>query len=136
MAYLKLAGTHGTVTLNGGVRSASCRRCSTPSGSWRRGPAGHPGGVIGEASDVVTITMDGVAAADGGGVANGFGVDESGDDGFITSDGGPAANSVQTFSQATATTSTIATLGHGQLRDRPTPPARASSPATPACMPT
>jgi hypothetical protein len=42
-------------------------------------------------------------------------VDESGDDGFITSDGGPAANSVQTFSQATAATSTIASSAAGSF---------------------
>jgi hypothetical protein len=121
LAYLKLAGTHGTVTLNGAALNGTgtglvptmfhaIRVLAT--GDRRDGP----GAVIGEASDVVTITMDGVAAAGGGGVASGFGVDESGDDGFITSDGGPAANSVQAFSQATATTSTIASSATGSFQ--------------------
>jgi hypothetical protein len=108
VAYLKLPGTHGTVTLSGTAAGLVPTMFHALRILATGGPRGRPGDVIGEASDVVTITMDGVAAADGGSVANGFGVDKSGDDGFITSGGGPATNSVQIFSQATATTSTIA----------------------------
>ncbi len=115
VAYLKLAGTHGTVTLNGAAIGLVPTMFHAMRILATGEPRGRPGGVIGAASDVVTITMDGVAAADGGAVTNGFGVDESGDDGFITSDGGPAANSVQTFSQATAATSTIASSAAGSF---------------------
>jgi hypothetical protein len=40
---------------------------------------------VGEGSDVSSVTMDGVMAADGGYVNNGWGIDASGSDGFITS---------------------------------------------------
>jgi fervidolysin-like protein len=108
VAYLKLAGTHGAVTLNGAAIGLVPTMFHALRILATGDPRGRHGAVIGEASDVVTITMDGVAASDGGSVTSGFGVDVAGDDGFITSDGGPAANSVQAFSQATATTSTIA----------------------------
>ncbi len=66
--------------------------------------------VVGEASGVSTITMDGVAAADGGSVAAGFGVNATGTDGFLTSNqvtaSGSTLGSVETFSQTTGAVST------------------------------
>lgn len=62
------------------------------------------GGVAaGEGSDVSTVTMDGVFASDGGFVNNGFGVNGSGLDGFITSGqqtaSGQILTSLDTFDQ-------------------------------------
>src|SRR5258708_13009242 len=66
--------------------------------------------VVGEGSGVSTITMDGVAAADGGSVAAGFGVNATGTDGFLTSNqvtaSGSTLGSVETFSQTTGAVST------------------------------
>ncbi|HKU67935.1 MAG TPA: S8 family serine peptidase [Candidatus Baltobacteraceae bacterium] len=57
----------------------------------------------GEAGEVSSITMDGVLASDGGGVQNGFGVSQSGTDGFITSGqltaSGQILTSLETFDQ-------------------------------------
>ena len=83
------------------------------------------GAAAGEASDASMIVMDGVVTADGGSVGNGFGVNPSAHDGFLTSNqltanGKPMA-SVQTFDQtsnsilATVTSSSdaFATIGAG-----------------------
>jgi hypothetical protein len=58
----------------------------------------------GEAGQVSSITMDGVYASDGGGVQNGFGVSQIGNDGFITSGqqtaSGQILTSLETFEQS------------------------------------
>ncbi|HEX8005879.1 MAG TPA: hypothetical protein VF482_05555, partial [Trebonia sp.] len=103
VAYIPLSGMRGTVTLNSGTLGLSpsmfheVRVLATDRG----------GQVTGEASGVATIEMDGVAAAVGGSVVEGFGVNPSGNDGLITSNGG-TADSVETFNQATGATSTVA----------------------------
>lgn len=74
------------------------------------------GTVVGEASNVSTITMDGVVPADGGYIAGvgagGFGINGHGSDGFITSNqqdaSGGIMSSLEIFDQATnAITATI-----------------------------
>lgn len=68
--------------------------------------ATHDGAVVGEASGVSTVSMDGVRPADGGSVAAGFGVNSHGNDGFLTSNQvtstGDTLGSVQTFNQQSA----------------------------------
>ena len=82
------------------------------------------GRVTGEASGVSTITMDGIAAADGGSVIDGLGVDANGTDGLLTSNqvtaSGGELGSIETFNQVTGATSTVssssdiyATIGDG-----------------------
>lgn len=101
VAYIPLDGTHGTVTLDGGKVGLDPSMYQVV-----RILATAGGHVIGEASGGSTITMNGIAASDGGGVTDGFGIDATGDDGFLTSDGGPTTDSVETFSQSTGVTST------------------------------
>lgn len=76
------------------------------------------GAAAGEASEVSTITRDGVAPTDGGAVLAGFGVNAHGSDGLVTSnqtaaDGTPIS-SVQTFDQRdNAITGTLASSTNG-----------------------
>lgn len=76
------------------------------------------GAAAGEASEVSTITRDGVAPTDGGAVLAGFGVNAHGSDGLVTSnqvaaDGTPIS-SVQTFDQRDNTiTGTLASSTDG-----------------------
>ncbi|HZC69891.1 MAG TPA: S8 family serine peptidase [Jatrophihabitans sp.] len=112
VAYVRLGASHGTVTLNGGALGLDPTMNHVV-----RVLATRAGRVIGEASGVSSISMDGVRAADGGNVANGFGVNANGDDGFITSDqltaDGALLGSVETFSQKSAAiTSTVVSSGH------------------------
>ena len=91
-------GTKGTVTLNG----TTAGLVPTLNQVVRVIPmnSGAPAGEAGEVSD---ITMDGVATTDGGGVQNGFGVDQAGLDGFLTSGqqtaSGEILTSLETFDQ-------------------------------------
>jgi len=102
-----LPGTAGTATLNGGQLGLD----PTMNHVVRVLPTSH-GQVTGEASGVSTISMDGVAAADGGSVIDGFGVDANGTDGLLTSNqvtaGGNELGSIETFNQTTGATSTVA----------------------------
>jgi hypothetical protein len=106
VAYVPLTGTAGTATLNG--RQLGLDPTMTHE---VRVLATSRGKVVGEASGISTITMDGIAAADGGSVADGFGIDAAGTDGFLTSNqvtaSGAELGSVETFSQATGATSTV-----------------------------
>lgn len=76
------------------------------------------GAAAGEASEVGTITRDGVAPTDGGAVLEGFGVNAHGSDGLVTSnqvaaDGTPIS-SVQTFDQRdNAITGTLVSSTNG-----------------------
>jgi hypothetical protein len=80
------------------------------------------GAAAGEASEISTITRNGVAPTDGGAVLDGFGVHAHGSDGLVTSnqvaaDGTPLS-SVQTFDQRdNAITGTLvsSTNGHHQF---------------------
>lgn len=68
-------------------------------------PVAHNGKAVGEGSQESILTMNGIAAADGGYVNNGFDVNSAGSDGLLTSDqqlaSGQILSSVETFSQAT-----------------------------------
>jgi hypothetical protein len=101
VAYVTLPGTHGTATLSGGAIGLDPTMYHVV-----RILATAGGHVAGQASGGSTITMDGIAPSDGGDVTNGFGIDATGDDGFLTSDGGPTTDSVETFGQSTGVTST------------------------------
>lgn len=78
--FAPLPGLSGSITLNGGTIGLT----PTMTHSVRVLPV-QGSVVVGEASDVSTITMDGVVPSDGGAVNYGFGIDTTGDDGFITS---------------------------------------------------
>jgi hypothetical protein len=107
VAYVPLPGTAGTATLNGGQLGLD----PTMDHVVRVLATAH-GRVTGEASGVSTISMDGIAAADGGSVIDGFGVDANGTDGLLTSNqvtaGGAELGSIETFNQTTGATSTVA----------------------------
>jgi hypothetical protein len=112
IAYIPVRGGHGTLTVNGRavgldptmnhvVRVLATRR----------------GKVVGEASGVSTVSMDGVRPVDGGNVANGYGVSTHSDYGYVTSDQvtatGAALGSVETFKQSSAAiASTPASSAH------------------------
>jgi hypothetical protein len=107
VAYVPLPGTSGTATLNGSQLGL------TPTlDHVVRVFATHQGRVTGEASGVSTVSMDGIAAADGGSVIDGFGVDANGTDGLLTSNqvtaSGAELGSTETFNQNTGATSTVA----------------------------
>ena len=107
IAWIPLPGTHGTVTLNSGTVGLD----PAMTHEIRILATGRDGRVVGEASGGSTVTMNGIAAADGGSVADGFGISATGDDGFLTSNqvtaDGLELGSVETFSQSTGATSTV-----------------------------
>jgi hypothetical protein len=98
ISYVRLPGSHGTVTVSSGALGLD------PSMNHvvRVVPT-HGGVAMGEASGVSSVTMDGVQPADGGNLANGFGINPGGTDGFLTSDqvtaAGQERGSVETFDQ-------------------------------------
>jgi hypothetical protein len=100
VAFVPLPGLTGMVTLNGGKLGLDPTMNHTV-----RILATHRGTVVGEASGVSSIVMDGIRPTDGGSVAEGFGVNASGSDGFLTSNqvtaDGSTLGSVQPFDQAT-----------------------------------
>jgi hypothetical protein len=113
--FARLPGPRGSVTLSGtqaGLFPAMYH-------SVRVLPLTGSGAAAGEASDVSSITMNGVAAPDGGSAKCGFGVDAHGDDGLLTSTlfnscGVESESSAYTFSQATnAVTGTLASSPAG-----------------------
>jgi len=112
VAFVPLPGVKGTVTLNakklGLVPTMNhvVRVLPTRSGEADGEAAGEVGtAAAGEASEVSTITMDGVLAADGGFANNGFGIDQHGNHGFLTSEqqlaDGTVLTSLETFDQST-----------------------------------
>jgi hypothetical protein len=62
--------------------------------------ATHDGRITGEGSEVSTVTRNGVLPSSGGTVYSGFGVNASGDDGFVTSTGANGG-AVDVFDQRT-----------------------------------
>ncbi len=98
VSYIRLPAARGTVTVN----SASLGLSPTMNHVIRVVPT-HGDIVVGEASGVSSVSMNGVQPADGGSVANGFAVNASGTDGFVTSNQVTAAGkdlgSVETFDQ-------------------------------------
>jgi hypothetical protein len=107
--YARLPGTSGQVTISG----TAAGLVPTMYSNVRVLPVTASGTAAGEASDVSTISMNGVTPADGGSPLYGFGVDASGSQGFVTSNGavnsaGQPVSSVETFSQKTnAITGTV-----------------------------
>jgi hypothetical protein len=103
VAYLPVTGRTGSVTLDG----TAVGLVPTMNHVVRVLATDRNGQVVGEASGVSTIAMDGVRPADGGNVASGFGVNADGGDGFLTSNqttaDGSHLGSVETFDQASAT---------------------------------
>jgi hypothetical protein len=112
IAYLPLPAAQGTVT----VSSAGLGLSPTMNHVIRVVPT-HGDVVVGEASGVSSVTMNGVLPADGGNVANGFAINANGTDGFLTSNqvtaDGKNLGSVETFDQGTnAIVSTPASSSH------------------------
>lgn len=107
VATIPLYGTSGTVT----IKSSDANLAPAMQHTLRIIPLNGTQ-AAGEAGDVSTILMDGIAAADGGGLQGGFAVNAAGDDAFYTSSqqtaDGYVLNSVGTFSQTTGTPASLA----------------------------
>jgi hypothetical protein len=100
--YAPVRGAHGSV----GLTPAQAGLDTAMTHVVRVLPT-RDGRVVGEASEVSTVSQDGVRPTDGGTVFGGFGVNAHGDDGFLTSN--LAGGSVQVFDQKTNTvTGTVA----------------------------
>jgi hypothetical protein len=99
--FQPLTGTKGTTTLP----AATAGLYPTMYSQVRVLPVTSDGTAAGEASDVSTISMNGVAPADGGATVDGFGVEQDQPAGFVTSNQTNASNqshsSVETFDQQT-----------------------------------
>ncbi|HEX4701917.1 MAG TPA: hypothetical protein VH352_07305, partial [Pseudonocardiaceae bacterium] len=93
----RLAGASGSVDESADVLDP------TMTHSVRVIPLLASGAPAGEASEVSTVSRNGVAPSDGGSVLDGFGVDAHGSDGLVTSNqvtaDGKTRSSVQTFDQ-------------------------------------
>ena len=100
IAFVVLPGLKGTATFN----AKTLGLLPTMNHVVRVLPTRN-GAAAGEASEVSTITMDGVLAADGGFANNGFGIDQHGSRGFLTSGqqraDGTIVTSLETFDQST-----------------------------------
>jgi hypothetical protein len=113
--FAHLPGPSGSVTLS----AAEAGLYPAMYHSVRVLPLTSNGTAVGEASGVSTITMNGVAAPDGGFAKFGFGVNAHGSDGLLTSSqlnssGFPTESSAYTFSQKTnAITGTLASSPDG-----------------------
>jgi hypothetical protein len=99
--FARLPGPAGHITISG-------RRAGlypTLYHNVRVIPVLASGAAAGEASDVSTVSMNGVAPSDGGFVTGGYGINDAGTDGFLTSSqinaSGQLQSSVETFSQST-----------------------------------
>jgi len=98
ISYIRLPGSHGTVTVNSGALGLDAAMNHVV-----RVVPTRDGVAVGEASGVSSVSMNGVQPADGGNLANGFAINPSGTDGFLTSDqvtaAGQERGSVETFDQ-------------------------------------
>jgi len=108
VAFQALPGLKGTIALN----AKTLGLVPTMLHVVRVLPT-RSGAAAGEAGEVSSITMDGVLAADGGFANNGFGIDQGGNDAFLTSGqqlaNGTITTSLETFDQSTkAITRTVA----------------------------
>jgi len=108
VAFAALPGLKGTITLN----ARTLGLIPTMQHVVRVLPT-RSGAVAAEAGEVSSITMDGVLAADGGFVNNGWGIDQQANDAFLTSGqqlaNGQITTSLETFDQSTnAITKTVA----------------------------
>ena len=99
--YQKLPGTSGSITLP----AATAGLTQTLVSQVRVLPVTSSGAAAGEASDVSTVSENGVAPTDGGSTVDGFGVDRNSSAGFVTSNqtnaNDESQSSVETFSQQT-----------------------------------
>jgi len=99
--FQPLAGTKGTTTLS----AASAGLYPTMYSQVRVLPVTPAGTAAGEASDVSSVSMNGVAPTDGGATVDGFGVEQDQPAGFVTSNQTNANNqsqsSIETFDQRT-----------------------------------
>jgi hypothetical protein len=97
----RLSGPSGSLTLKG----TTARLYATLYHNVRVIPTLASGAAAGEGSPVSSVTMNGVAPSDGGFANGGFGINEAGADGFLTSNqinaSGKPQSSVETFSQPT-----------------------------------
>jgi hypothetical protein len=108
VAFVALPGLKGTIALN----AKTLGLVPTMNHVVRVLPT-RSGAAAGEAGEVSTITMDGVLAADSGFANNGFGINQHGNDAFLTSGqqlaNGVITTSLETFDQSTnAITKTVA----------------------------
>jgi hypothetical protein len=99
--YQALPAASGSIT----VSAAAAGLVPTMYSNVRVLPVNSAGTAAGEASDVSTISMDGVTPTDGGATVEGFGVDQNSTTGFVTSNQTNADNetqsSVETFDEQT-----------------------------------
>jgi hypothetical protein len=99
--YATLSGTSGSTTLS----AATAGLTPTLVSQVRVLPVTSSGTAAGEASDVSTISENGVAPTDGGATVEGFGVDTNSSTGFVTSNQTNGDNetqsSVETFNEQT-----------------------------------
>ena len=99
--FQPLTGTKGTTTLS----AAAAGLYPTMYSQVRVLPVTSAGTAAGEASDVSSISMNGVAPTDGGATVEGFGAEQDQPAGFVTSNQINASNqtqsSVETFDQQT-----------------------------------
>jgi hypothetical protein len=106
VAFVPLQGVHGAATLNAGTLGLA----PTLDNDVRVFATDH-GEIVGEASGSSLVGMDGIAAADGGSVADGFGVNANGTDGLLTSNqvtaSGTELGSIEAFDQNTGATKTV-----------------------------
>ena len=119
IAYVRLPAAHGTATVNSGALGLYASMNHVVRVIPVRGHV-----AVGEASGVSSVSMDGVAPADGGNVSDGFAINPGGTDGFLTSDQVTAAGrpqgSVETFNQgsnAIASTVVSTTDSYGTPSD-------------------
>jgi hypothetical protein len=98
VSYVRLPGTSGTATVSSGALGLYPTMNHVVRVVPVRGDV-----AVGEASGVSSVSMNGVQPADGGNLANGFGVNANGTDGFLTSNqvtaAGKELGSVETFDQ-------------------------------------
>ncbi|MBV9448519.1 MAG: hypothetical protein JO345_21755 [Streptosporangiaceae bacterium] len=98
VSYVRLPATHGTATVNSGALGLYPTMNHVVRVIPVRGDV-----AVGEASGVSSVSMNGVQPADGGNLANGFGINANGTDGFLTSNqvtaAGKELGSVETFDQ-------------------------------------
>jgi hypothetical protein len=96
----RLPGRSGSITLRG----TRAGLYPTLYHNVRVIPVLASGAAAGESSPVSSVTMDGVAPSDGGFVTEGYGINATGRDAFLTSNqtnaSGQPQSSVETFSQA------------------------------------
>jgi hypothetical protein len=112
VAFVPLTGVTGTVALN-----SKTLGLAPAMNHVVRVLATQAGTIVGEAGEVSSITMDGVLAADGGFANNGFGINQRGNDAFLTSGqqlaNGAITTSLETFDQSTnAITKTVASASN------------------------